>query len=515
MEIKSQGLFAEAAEFFTDIFSTQYWPARWNCGRWTDFHGWLYIISDLMIWAAYFAIPFLLFRLITKRTDFPFPKIFWLFIAFILLCGSTHLMDAVIFWWPAYRFSALLRFVTGTVSLFTVYALYRVLPMVMNLRTAAQVEAEAEQRRRAEKQFSNVFNFSAVGMALLSPEGKWMKVNPALSNFLGYSEQEMQNLTFQDITYKDDLDRDLQYVKQMLDGTIASYQMEKRYIKKDGSLWWGLLACTLMKDHDGKPDFFIVQIADLNNSKKLQEALEVMERKDEFLSIAAHELKTPITSVKGALQILDVKLNKTDQDNVSKPLISLANKQVNKLTWLVNDLLDAARIQSGRLSLSISSFKIEDLVSGAIEQVFYERKDVNIVYQENVPHKVEGDKSRLEQVLVNLLSNAIKYSPAGRDIIIKTEQLEGKIKFSVTDFGIGIASEKIPRLFERYFRVESTSQNFSGLGIGLYISAEIVRMHNGSIGADSRLGEGSTFYFSIPNKYDEPKEKPQSSGKDS
>lgn len=500
IEIKGQGTFTDAAEFFSDIFSTQYWPARWNCGKWTDFHGWLYIISDLMIWAAYFAIPFLLFRLITKRTDFPFPKIFWLFIAFILLCGATHLMDAVIFWWPAYRLSALLRFVTGTVSLFTVYALYKILPMVLNLRTAAQVEEEAEHRRRAEKQFSNVFAFSAVGMALVSPEGKFISVNPALSNFLGYSEQEMQNLTFQDITYIDDLDVDLQYVREMLDGKIVSYQLEKRYIKKDGSLWWGLLACSLMKDHEGKPDFFIAQIADLNNSKKLKDALEVMKRKDEFLSIAAHELKTPITSVKGALQILDVQLSKSDQEKGTKPLISIANKQVKKLTWLVNDLLDVARIQSGRLALSISTFKIEELVNEAMEQVFHERKDKNIVYQGEQSIEVEGDKLRLEQVLVNLLSNAIKYSPAKTDIIIKAERMEGQIRVSVIDFGIGIASEKIPHLFERYFRVESTSQNFSGLGIGLYISAEIVRMHKGSIGAESRLGEGSTFYFSIPTR---------------
>lgn len=499
--IKNQGTLSEAAEFFADIFSTQYWPARWNCGKWTDFHGWLYIISDLMIWAAYFAIPFLLFRLITKRTDVPFPKIFWLFIAFILLCGATHLMDAVIFWWPAYRLSALLRFVTGTVSLFTVYALYKILPTILNLRTAAQVEEEAEHRRRAEQQFSNVFKFSAVGMALVSLEGKWIKVNAALTDSLGYSEQEMQNMTFQDLTYKDDLAVSMENVRQMLDGKIANFLLEKRYVKKDGSLWWGLLACSLMRDHDGKPDFFIVQIADLNNSKKLQDALEVMKRKDEFLSIAAHELRTPITSVKGALQILDVQLDKPGHEKGMKPLISIANKQVNKLTWLVNDLLDVAKIQSGRLALSISTINVDDLVKGAIEQVFYERIDKNIVYQGEQSAEIEGDKFRLEQVLVNLLSNAIKYSPAGADIIIKTEQLDGNIKVSVTDFGKGIAPEMIPHLFERYFRVESTSQNVSGLGIGLYISAEIVRMHNGLIGADSRLGEGSTFYFCIPIRY--------------
>jgi two-component system, chemotaxis family, sensor kinase Cph1 len=118
-------LAAQIAEFFSDVFYTGNWPARWNCGKWTDFHGWLYIASEIMIWGAYFAIPILLFRIIAKRRDIPFPKVFFLFSLFILLCGSTHLMDAIIFWWPAYRFSAVLRFATGVVSVVTVFGLLR------------------------------------------------------------------------------------------------------------------------------------------------------------------------------------------------------------------------------------------------------------------------------------------------------------------------------------------------------------------------------------------------------
>ncbi|MBC7913634.1 MAG: hypothetical protein H7Y07_05875, partial [Pyrinomonadaceae bacterium] len=168
----------QVLEFFSDIFSTDYWPARWHCGKWTDFHGWMYIAADLMIWAAYFAIPLLLFGLVKKRTDIPFPKIFWLFIAFIFLCGGTHLMDAAVFWWPAYRFAAVLKFVTGVVSLFTVYALYKILPLVYNLRTATQLEAEIEERKKVQEELTQVFNYSAIGLALVSTAGKWMQVNP-------------------------------------------------------------------------------------------------------------------------------------------------------------------------------------------------------------------------------------------------------------------------------------------------------------------------------------------------
>jgi chemotaxis family two-component system sensor kinase Cph1 len=99
------------SRLFFKLFNTADWPARWYCGNWTDFNGWLYILSDLMIWASYFAIPLLLFRIVRERTDLPFIKIFWLFIAFILLCGSTHFIDTVIFWCPAYRLSGFVRFI--------------------------------------------------------------------------------------------------------------------------------------------------------------------------------------------------------------------------------------------------------------------------------------------------------------------------------------------------------------------------------------------------------------------
>ena len=145
---------SQVADFFGNIFSTADWPARWHCGSWSDFHGWLYIISDIGIWASYFAIPVLLMIMLRKKQDIPFHKIIFLFVAFILLCGLTHLIDAAIFWWPAYRLSALLRFITAVVSIFTVYALYKILPTVFNLRTVADLEAEIEKRRMVEEKLT-------------------------------------------------------------------------------------------------------------------------------------------------------------------------------------------------------------------------------------------------------------------------------------------------------------------------------------------------------------------------
>lgn len=172
---QSAGLFSQVTDFFSKLFDTSDWPPRWHCGTWSDFHGWLYIISDLMIWAAYFIIPVLLVRIITRRKDLPFPKIIWLFGAFIILCGTTHLIDAIIFWWPAYRLSALVRFITSIVSLFTVFILYKILPSVFLLRTVKELEHEIHERKLVEKKLAANEIVLNKSLELLAQHNKQLK----------------------------------------------------------------------------------------------------------------------------------------------------------------------------------------------------------------------------------------------------------------------------------------------------------------------------------------------------
>jgi hypothetical protein len=124
----------QLTEFFQKLFDTSDWPARWYCGEWSDFHGWLYIFSDVMIWLAYFFIPMIIIWFIQRKPNVPFLPVFWLFGVFIISCGATHLLDAVIFWWPAYRLSGLLKFITAVVSMLTVFALIRDMPKIMDLK---------------------------------------------------------------------------------------------------------------------------------------------------------------------------------------------------------------------------------------------------------------------------------------------------------------------------------------------------------------------------------------------
>ncbi len=139
-------IMAHMNDFFNNLFNTDSWPPRWHCGEWTDFHGWLYIFSDLAIWAAYFMIPIILLYFIKKKKNVPFHNVFILFGVFILACGLTHLIDAIIFWWPAYRLSALIRFITAIASWGTIIALFRVIPMALNLKTPAELEIIVDKR---------------------------------------------------------------------------------------------------------------------------------------------------------------------------------------------------------------------------------------------------------------------------------------------------------------------------------------------------------------------------------
>jgi len=144
----------QVLEFFEKLFWAESWPPRWHCGKWTDFHGWLYICSDIAIWLAYFAIPVFLIKFVTQKRDIPLPSVFWLFGAFILLCGLTHLMDAAMFWWPAYRLNGFMRFLTACVSWLTVFSIVKILPQAFALKSTRELEVEIAARKKVEKKLN-------------------------------------------------------------------------------------------------------------------------------------------------------------------------------------------------------------------------------------------------------------------------------------------------------------------------------------------------------------------------
>lgn len=224
---------------------------------------------------------------------------------------------------------------------------------------------------------------------------------------------------------------------------------------------------------------------------------ELEQRKDEFISIASHELKTPLTSIKGYNQILERMVKDWDNEKV-KLYLKKTSLYIDRLNSLITDLLDVSKIQSGKLQLNTTEFDFDELVREGIDSVQLMDSHHVILCQGKACQKVTGDKERLEQVFTNLLVNAIKYSPNADKVIVSVTCEGGFVKVGITDFGIGIDKQHQEQIFERFYRVDDPSKKFSGLGIGLYISQEIISRHGGKIWVKSEVGEGSTFFFTIP-----------------
>lgn len=220
------------------------------------------------------------------------------------------------------------------------------------------------------------------------------------------------------------------------------------------------------------------------------------ERKDDFISIASHELKTPITSLKATLQLLDRMKEKPDPKPFVK-LIVQANKSMDKISNLVNDLLSFSRTTQGFLPLDKTVFSISDMIDKCCNHVRLEGK-YELILSGDKTLKIYADEARIDQVIVNLVNNAVKYAPQSTKIFICIERLENEVKISVRDNGPGISEDKIPHLFTRYYRANYATKQYSGLGLGLFISSEIIKRHGGQIGVESTLGKGSTFWFTLP-----------------
>ena len=229
--------------------------------------------------------------------------------------------------------------------------------------------------------------------------------------------------------------------------------------------------------------------------KELLLSREVEKKKDEFIGIASHELKTPLTSIKAYIQLLE----RSDLKETERMFVRKAISQIKKLSTLIADLLDVSKIQAGSLQLHVQTFLLADLISESIETVNHIYTNHQIVIDSELPHvQMSGDKFRLEQALNNLLNNAIKYSPGSNTIYINGKQINDHVEIEVRDEGIGISTESQKRIFEKFYRAEGLSQSLSGLGMGLYISNEIVRRHKGKITVSSVLDKGSIFTMHIP-----------------
>ncbi|MEO3403307.1 HAMP domain-containing sensor histidine kinase [Mucilaginibacter sp. CAU 1740] len=268
------------------------------------------------------------------------------------------------------------------------------------------------------------------------------------------------------------------------------FEKRIRLVDNKGVYKWHMLKAVLFLDQEGQLTNWF------GSCTNIDDYVQDMKRKDEFINIASHELKTPITSLKALLQLLE--RMKGDLSNKMIPgLIEKANRNVNKVNDLVADLLNVSAMNDGQLQLNKTAINLAELIGDCVHHIRIDQQ-YEIITEGDTNIMVMADAGRIEQVITNFITNAIKYAPDSKKIMVVLSQTIDDVKVAVTDKGPGILPEKIPHLFDRYYQVNDKSNHYSGLGLGLYICAEIIKKHNGKIGAISDPGNGSTFWFSIP-----------------
>ncbi|MET1053976.1 MAG: ATP-binding protein [Pedobacter sp.] len=284
-----------------------------------------------------------------------------------------------------------------------------------------------------------------------------------------------------------------EYVEERINSAIMNdtvYQAEYQIVWPDGTKQW--------INASGKPRYDINgEVTRLVGvTQNITERKELEQRQAEFLGVASHELKTPVTILKANLQLLD--RYKSNPSNPNFPrLVDSAIKSMEKINHLVDDLLNMHRYGEGQLRLDKTTFNIAEMLDLCCNHVRVTGNH-QLIVKGDLTTQMHADEHRIDQVVVNFVNNAVKYAPDSEEIHLNISRQDGYVKVSVTDFGPGIPADQVPHLFDRYWRSDHSGAKYTGLGLGLYICSEIVKKHKGQIGAASELGTGSVFWFTIP-----------------
>lgn len=305
-----------------------------------------------------------------------------------------------------------------------------------------------------------------------------------------------KGLSFADLTDLI-LPEDREMVKDAITSSVftkKNFSVECRLMTEDDKFRHLLITGTPKLDENGNLKNIIGSGLDIT---ELKDTEALLKKKEEFLSIASHELKTPLTTAKAYIELIS-KFTAASPDESLRTYISKAGNHIDKLARLISDLLDISKIQSGKMQFDIKPFDLDQMLKENIENLQATSIKHKIRFEGTTNAVLNGDKERLGQVLSNLISNAIKYSPNADEVQVFARREKGEVHISVKDHGIGIDKESYEKIFERFFRVDIKRGHFQGLGIGLFISKEIVLRHNGRIWVESQPEKGSVFTFSLP-----------------
>jgi PAS domain S-box-containing protein len=348
-------------------------------------------------------------------------------------------------------------------------------------------------------------------MTITSQEKGWIEVNDQLRQMLGYSLDELRQMTWTELTHPDDLEEDLKNFEQMLAGEIDDYALDKRFIRKDGEIVYTNLTVSCVRDENGAVQNILASMLDITKRKQMEEELiqarhaadEANKAKGDFLANMSHEIRTPMNAVIGMAHLA----LKTDLSPKQRDYLKKIQASANALLGIINDILDFSKIEAGKMDIETVDFNLEDVMDNLANLVTVkaqEKEDLEVLFNTNweVPRFLIGDPLRLGQVLINLSNNAVKFTDSG-EIVVSSELLEQNedkvtLKFSVKDTGIGLTKEQAGKLFQSFTQADtSTTRKYGGTGLGLAISKKLVNMMGGEIWVESEYGQGTTFNFTV------------------
>jgi PAS domain S-box-containing protein len=348
--------------------------------------------------------------------------------------------------------------------------------------------------------FESAFSTASIGMAFISPNGKWLKVNRAVCDFLGYSEAELLSNDFQSLTYPEDLAPDLLMVKMTLRGDINNYRLEKRYFHKDGTVLWAILSVVLIRDEDGQPKFFISQLQDISELKRTQLSLghtAKMVALGEMAAGIAHEINNPLAII--TLNITAVK-QLLKEAPLNSEMIALFTEKTSDTVKRITNIMNSLRKISRDSAASFQFTKLDDIIQDALNLCIETMKNHGITLEMDVEKDIELECRSVEitQVLVNLFNNSIYALDEHPEKVIRITaySIDGNITITVSDTGPGVPLDIRDKIMDPFF---TTKPQGAGSGLGLSISQNIIADHMGAFSIKESK-TGAKFVIELPHE---------------
>ncbi|MDE0942391.1 MAG: PAS domain S-box protein [Alphaproteobacteria bacterium] len=363
----------------------------------------------------------------------------------------------------------------------------------------------------SEGQFRATFEQAAVGIAHTDAEGRFLRVNQRFCDIVGYDEGDVLHLRFDEITAPEDLEESVDQFGLVVKGETQTYKIEKRYIKKDGSLTWVSLTTSMVRGGHGISEYFVTVIEDINKRKKgeaallsaIREAEQANQIKSEFLAHFSHELRTPLNAIIGFSEMMQQEILGPIGQGRYKEYVNDIHQSGKHLLTLISDILDLSRIEAGQLEKDEHIFNAGFVAEECVRQLHNRAQDKGVTILQQLPKtglQLKADERQLRQILLNLLSNAVKFTKENTTVTLQSDiGDDGTMSFHVKDCGYGMSVEEIERVQEPFIRLKSAlTSSDEGAGLGLAITKLLAESHDGYLKLTSEIGVGTTATVSFP-----------------